>query len=233
MLDYIGKYRVVRVIGEGGMGRVYEATDPVINRRVAIKTISQSVLQDPDTRARFLREAQAAGQLSHPNLITIHDVGEHEGSPFIVMEYLQGDELSRVISHGQLVLDAKLRLMLEVCQGLAYAHHRGLIHRDIKPANIFITADQQVKILDFGLARGAVSELTQTGRVVGTPSYMAPEQVRGDVVDHRADIFAAGVVLYEVLSGQKAARSQSAAWPSGSGRARDRERSRQPVSAHR
>jgi serine/threonine-protein kinase len=210
-MDQIGKYRVVRIVGEGGMGRVYEATDPVIHRRVAIKTISQGVVQDPDTRARFLREAQAAGQLSHPNLITIFDVGEEGGSPFIVMEYLEGEELSRVIAKHTLSLDAKLRLMIEVCQGLAYAHSKGLVHRDIKPANIFVTTAQQVKILDFGLARGTVSEITQTGHVVGTPSYMSPEQVRGDAVDHRADIFSVGVVLYELLSGQKAFKGDSVA----------------------
>jgi serine/threonine-protein kinase len=208
-MEQIGKYRVVRVVGEGGMGRVYEATDPVINRRVAIKTISKSVLQDTDTRARFLREAQAAGRLSHANLITIYDVGENEGLPFIVMEYLEGEELGHAIAKKQLTLDAKLRLMIDVCQGLAYAHSKGLIHRDIKPANIFLTTDQQVKILDFGLARGAISEITQTGRVVGTPSYMAPEQVRGDRVDHRADIFACGVVMYELISGQKPFKGES------------------------
>ena len=210
-MEQIGKYRIVRVVGEGGMGRVYEATDPVINRRVAVKTISQTVLQDADTRARFLREAQAAGQLSHPNLITIFDVGEEDGAPFIVMEYLEGEELTRVIAKRQLTLDAKLQLIIEVCQGLAYAHAKGLVHRDIKPANIFVTTGNQAKILDFGLARGTASELTQTGRVVGTPSYMAPEQVRGDKVDHRSDIFSVGVVLYELLSGHKAFKGDTVA----------------------
>ena len=138
-MQQIGKYHVVRLIGEGGMGRVYEASDPVINRRVAIKTISERVLQSPETRGRFLREAQAAGQLSHPNLITIHDVGEHEGMPFLVMEYLEGEELTGIIAKGRLPLEVKLRLMIDVGQGLAYAHRKELVHRDIKPANIFVT----------------------------------------------------------------------------------------------
>src|SRR5215510_4818341 len=202
-MQQIGKYHVVRLIGEGGMGRVYEASDPVINRRVAIKTISERVLDSSETRGRFLREAQAAGQLSHPNLITIHDVGEHDGLPFLVMEYLEGHELTGLIAKGALTLDEKLRLMIDAGQGLAYAHAKGLVHRDIKPANIFVTTTGQVKILDFGLARGLVSDLTQTGNVVGTPNYMAPEQIRGDHVDQRADIFAAGVVLYELLTGRK------------------------------
>jgi serine/threonine-protein kinase len=174
-MQRIGKYDVVRLIGEGGMGRVYEASDPIINRRVAIKTISQQVLANPDTRARFLREAQAAGQLNHPNLITIHDVGEDGGMPFIVMEYLEGAELGSIAKERP-ALDAKLRVMIDACRGLSYAHGKGLVHRDIKPANIFVTNQHQVKILDFGLARGLVSDLTQTGNVVGTPSYMAPSR---------------------------------------------------------
>jgi len=210
-MQQIGKYRVVRLIGEGGMGRVYEALDPMINRRVAIKTISQNVLDSPEARGRFVREAQAAGQLSHPNLITIHDIAEDNGVPFIVMEYLEGEELTSIIAKGRLALDVKLRLMIDVCKGLAYAHAKGLVHRDIKPANIFVTKQQQVKILDFGLARGLVSDLTQTGNVVGTPSYMAPEQVRGEPIDQRADIFSAGVVLYEFLSGRKPFKGDSVA----------------------
>jgi serine/threonine-protein kinase len=210
-MQQIGKYVVVRLIGEGGMGRVYEATDPIINRRVAIKTISSHLLQTPEARGRFLREAQAAGQLSHPNLITIHDIAEHEGAPFIVMEYLDGEELTGVIAKRRTPLDMKLRMMIDVCEGLAFAHMKGLVHRDIKPANIFITKQQHVKILDFGLARGLESDLTQTGNVVGTPSYMAPEQVRGEPIDQRADIFAAGVVLYELLSGRKPFSGQTTA----------------------
>ena len=210
-MQQIGKYLVVRLIGEGGMGRVYEATDPVINRHVAIKTISGHLLQTAEARGRFVREAQAAGQLSHPNLITIHDIAEHDGAPFIVMEYLDGEELTAIIAKRRTALDVKLRMMIDLCQGLAYAHAKGLVHRDIKPANIFVTRQLHVKILDFGLARGLESDLTRTGNVVGTPSYMAPEQIRGEPIDQRADIFAAGVVLYELLSGRKPFSGESTA----------------------
>jgi serine/threonine protein kinase len=172
-MQQIGKYLVVRLIGEGGMGRVYEATDPIINRHVAIKTISGHLLQTPEARGRFVREAQAAGQLSHPNLITIHDIAEDDGAPFIVMEYLDGEELTAIIAKRRTTLDVKLRMMIDICQGLAYAHAKGLVHRDITPANIFVSKQQHVKILDFGLARGLESDLTRTGNVVGTPSYMA------------------------------------------------------------
>jgi eukaryotic-like serine/threonine-protein kinase len=210
-METIGKYQIVRVLGEGGMGRVYEAIDPIIGRRVAIKTISANVVADDEARARFFREAQAAGRLSHPNLITIHDIGEADGSPYIVMEFLDGADLGRTIRGGRLSFDRKLQIMIDVCEGLAYAHERDIVHRDIKPANIFISNQGHVKILDFGLARGALSEVTQTGRIVGTPNYMAPEQIRGEEVDHRADIFAAGVVFYELLSGRKAFEGDSVA----------------------
>src|SRR5262249_34845071 len=145
-MDQIGKYRVVRTIGEGGMGCVYEAVDPMINRRVAIKTLAVNVMDDEDARRRFFREAQAAGQMSHPNLVTIHDIGEHEGHPFIVMEYLDGEDLSRIIRHKRhFSVEDKLRLMCEACRGLAYAHAKDIVHRDIKPANIFVTSDGRVK----------------------------------------------------------------------------------------
>ena len=210
-MDTIGKYQLVRVIGEGGMGRVYEAIDPIIGRRVAIKTISLHVVADEETRARFFREAQAAGQLSHPNLITIHDIGEADGTPFIVMEFLEGMDLSREIRQKRLSYEAKIQIMIDVCEGLAFAHGHDIVHRDIKPANIFVTTTGHTKILDFGLARGALSELTQTGKILGTPNYMAPEQIRGEDVDHRADIFATGVVFYELLSGRKAFEGDSVA----------------------
>ncbi len=210
-MDTIGKYKLVRVIGEGGMGQVYEAIDPVIGRRVAIKTISLSVATDAETRARFFREAQAAGQLSHPNLITIHDIGDQDGTPYIVMEFLEGMDLNRKIRQERLSYDAKIQIMIDVCEGLSFAHGNEIVHRDIKPANIFITSNGRAKILDFGLARGALSDVTQTGKIVGTPNYMSPEQIRGDDVDHRSDIFATGVVFYELLSGRKAFEGDSVA----------------------
>jgi eukaryotic-like serine/threonine-protein kinase len=210
-MDTIGKYQLVRVIGEGGMGRVYEAMDPIIGRRVAVKTIALNFATDPETRARFFREAQAAGQLSHPNLITIHDIGEQKDMPYIVMEYLEGMDLSRAIQQQQLSYDRKMQIMVDVCEGLAFAHAHEIVHRDIKPANIFLTSQGRVKILDFGLARGSMSDVTRTGKLVGTPNYMAPEQIRGDDIDHRADIFSTGVVFYELLSGRKAFEGESIA----------------------
>src|SRR5262249_5253203 len=153
-----------------------------------------------------------AGQMSHPNLVTIHDIGEHEGHPFIVMEYLDGEDLSRIIRHKRhFSVEDKRRLTCEACRALAYAHAKDIVHRDIRHPNSFVTSAGCVKIVDFGLARGGLSEFTQTGKVVGTPNYMAPEQIRGDLVDHRADIFAAGVVLYEFLSGRKAFEGDSVA----------------------
>jgi serine/threonine-protein kinase len=210
-MDTIGKYKLVRVIGEGGMGRVYEAMDPVIGRRVAVKTISLNVVADAETRARFFREAQAAGQLSHPNLITIHDIGESEDTPYIVMEYLEGMDLSRAIQKERLSFDRKMQIMVDVCEGLAFAHVHDIVHRDIKPANIFLTNQGRVKILDFGLARGSLSDVTRTGKLVGTPNYMAPEQIRGEAIDHRGDNFSTGVVFYELLSGRKAFEGESIA----------------------
>jgi serine/threonine-protein kinase len=159
---------------------VYEAVDPVIGRRVAIKRLSADIVGDAEARARFFREAQAAGQLSHPNLITIHDIGEADGHPYIVMEFLEGADLNRALKGEPLSLETKLRIMTELCEGLAFAHSHDVIHRDIKPANVFITSSGRVKILDFGLARGSVSTVTRTGKVLGTPHYMAPEQIRGD-----------------------------------------------------
>jgi serine/threonine-protein kinase len=209
VVESIGKYRLIRLLGEGGMGHVYEATDVMIGRRVAIKTISSGVLADAEARARFFHEARAAGQLSHPNLITIYDIDQEDGCPYIVMEYLEGGDLSRTLKGPRLPLDTRLQIMIEVCQGLAHAHAHGVVHRDVKPANIFITADG-VKILDFGLARDATTTFTRTGHVLGTPNYMAPEQIRGEAFDHRADIFAAGVVFYELLSGRKAFEGNSA-----------------------
>ncbi len=210
-MDTIGKYKLVRVIGEGGMGRVYEAIDPIIGRRVAIKTISLNVVTDAETRSRFFREAQAAGRLSHPNLITIHDIGDADGTPYIVMEFLEGMDLNHKIRQERLSYDTKLQIMIDVCEGLAFAHGHDIVHRDIKPANIFVTTSGRAKILDFGLARGALSDVTQTGKILGTPNYMSPEQIRGDDVDHRSDIFATGVVFYELLCGRKAFEGDSIA----------------------
>jgi serine/threonine-protein kinase len=192
------------------MGVVYRAHDTLLEREVALKIISASIEGNPELRERFFREARAAGQLSHRNIITIHDLGEHEGQPYLAMEFLAGEDLQRRLSRPEpMSLTRKLEIAAEICEGLAYAHRRGLIHRDIKPANIFITDEGVVKLLDFGLARMVTSELTGSNMMLGTLNYMAPEQVRGERTDHRADIFSFGVVLYEILSGRKAFQGDS------------------------
>jgi serine/threonine-protein kinase len=203
----IGRYRILEKVGQGGMGVVYRAQDTLLERVVALKVISTSIEDNPELRERFFREARAAGQLSHRNVITIHDLGEHDGQPYLAMEFLTGEDLQhRLARQEPMSLRRKLEIASEICDGLCYAHRRGLIHRDVKPANIFITDEGVVKLLDFGLARMVASELTRSNMMMGTLNYMAPEQVRGERTDHRADIFSFGVVLYEMLSGRKAFR---------------------------
>ena len=203
-MDKIGKYKVLGKIGEGAMGVVYKALDPRIGRVVAVKTMSADLDGEPELRQRFEREALSAGRLSHKNLITIYDLFEEDGRIFIAMEFLDGEELkSKLARREPMSLECKLRLMLELSEGLEHAHQREIIHRDIKPGNIFITRRGQLKILDFGIARIASSDLTKAGTVMGTPNYMSPEQVKGNRVDHRSDIFSAGAVFYELLTFRK------------------------------
>src|SRR5512132_3095091 len=200
----IGKYRILDLIGEGAMGVVYRATDSVLNRTVAVKVMSDAIARQTDLRDRFLREAQAAGSLQHPNVITVYDFGEVDGHLFIAMEYVEGADLETLLAlHRPLTLQAKLDLAIGVLNGLAYAHRRGVIHRDIKPANIRVTEEGTAKIMDFGVARLESSEMTRTGMMVGTPSYMSPEQVTGAEITPASDLFAFGAVLYELLSGAK------------------------------
>jgi serine/threonine protein kinase len=209
-MNSIGRYQLLERLGQGGMGVVYRALDTLLERTVAVKVISAPIDQNAELRERFFREARAAGQLSHRNIITIHDLGEHEGQPYLAMEFLQGqDLLARMASTQRLSLRRKLEIAIEVCEGLDYAHVHGVVHRDIKPANIFVTDSGTVKILDFGLARLVTSELTRSNMMMGTLNYMAPEQIRGERVDHRADIFSTGVVLYELLSGKRAFEGDS------------------------
>lgn len=204
-MQIIGRYELKEKLGEGGMGVVYRAHDRLLDRIIAIKLISGPVEENSELRERFFREARAAGQLSHKNIITIHDLGEHESQPYLAMEYLEGEDLQRRLRRGVATsLNQKIALAIAACEGLEYAHVRGVVHRDVKPANIFITDTGTVKILDFGLARLITSELTQSNMMMGTLNYMAPEQVRGERADHRSDIFSLGVVLYELLSGRKA-----------------------------
>jgi hypothetical protein len=202
MPEKIGKYRVLERIGRGGMGMIFKAHDPVLDRPVALKVISPDVEVTDELRARFFREAQACARLSHPNIITIYDMGEDDGRLFIVMELLEGEELRQLIAQRRTPpLEDKLSIMVQVCDGLHYAHQKGIVHRDIKPSNIFVQRNGQAKILDFGIAQIANTEggLTRTGLIMGTLRYISPEQARGRA-DHRSDIYSAGAVFYELLS---------------------------------
>src|SRR5262249_16516431 len=210
-LAKLGRYEVLSELGKGAMGIVYLARDPVIGRMVAIKTIRPSQMGDDDSesrefRERFIREAQTAGILSHPNIVTIHDIGEDPDTQisFIAMEYTEGKTLkSLLIEKAQSNWDQIADMIAQVAEAMDYAHRKGIIHRDIKPANIIVTADEKVKITDFGIAKIASSNLTTTGQFLGTPNYMSPEQVSGSPVDGRSDIFSLGVVLYELLTRRK------------------------------
>jgi serine/threonine protein kinase len=200
----IGKYQVVEQVGEGAMGVVYKARDPVLNRTVAIKVMSEGLAQDVSLRERFLREAQAAGSLQHPNLVTIYDFGETEGHLFIAMEYIEGADLEQLLEQkSQMSLAAKLDLMIDVLNGLSFAHRRGIIHRDIKPANIRIDQEGRARIMDFGVAKLEKSNLTGTGMMMGTPNYMAPEQITGAELTPSVDLWSVGAMLYELISNKK------------------------------
>jgi len=204
MLTQVGKYQIVEKIGVGGFGTVYKGRDPFIKRNVAIKTCQSA---DEEIKKRFFREAEFAGNLHHRNVTTIYDFGvTDDGTPYIVQEFLTGDDLDKAIKKKEpLTLARKLQILIDVCDGLGYAHTSGIIHRDIKPSNIRILEDGTVKIMDFGIAKSLVSQstLTQTGITLGTASYLAPEQIRGEDLDPRTDIFSLGVVAYEIMTGQK------------------------------
>jgi hypothetical protein len=204
--EQIGRYAVLSELGRGAMGVVYQARDPQLDRLVAIKTLRPDVglprEEDADLRRRVYLEATAAARLTHPNIVAIHDVIELDGIPYIVMEYVEGRTLADLIAaEGPLPPARAVRLVIDVCDGLDYAHGRGVIHRDIKPSNILVTAGGTAKLSDFGIARVAGSRVTRTGALLGTPAYMAPEQLRGRALDGRSDIFALGVTLYEALTG--------------------------------
>jgi eukaryotic-like serine/threonine-protein kinase len=226
----LGPYQIVSLLGSGGMGEVYRASDPRIGREVAIKVLPVSVAADPDRLARFQLEAKSAGALNHPNLVTIYELGLHDGAPFIVMELLEGETLreklgdretksggsfSSSTSRRTIPQRKALEFAVQLASGLAAAHEKGIIHRDLKPENIFITRDGRLKILDFGLAKlnaavaessesATIQKATQPGTVMGTAGYMSPEQVRGQQVDHRSDVFSFGAILYEMIAGRRA-----------------------------
>ena len=202
----LGKYEIVGVLGRGGMGTVYRGYDPAIERTVALKTIRRDCLESgvADAIARFRNEARAAGRLSHPAIVGVYEYGEDHDISFIAMEYVEGFGLKEYLHQiGVMPLADSVSVVMQLLDGLAYAHEQGVVHRDIKPSNLIITSKGKVKITDFGVARLESSELTQVGTVIGTPSYMSPEQFMGLPADARSDVFAVGVMLYELLSGQR------------------------------
>jgi len=197
----LGKYEIQGELGSGAMGVVYRAEDPRLGRLVALKTTNAEVAGNPSLLKRFYREAQAAAKLTHPNIVTIYEIDEANGIPFIAMEFLEGDNLQKMISDRKEVpVLKKLQIIIDTCKGLEYAHQHGIVHRDMKPGNIVVSNNGQVKIVDFGIARVGVSSMTQTGVVLGTVKYMSPEQVQGQTVDARTDVFSLGIVLYELLT---------------------------------
>lgn len=207
MIKNLGRYEILKELGRGAMGVVYEARDPLIDRLVAVKTINLGELGADDRKefeARFYQEARAAGRLSHPNIVTIHDLGEGDGMAYIAMELMEGRELHHLLKDGQhLTLELALNIAIQVANGLSYAHERGIVHRDIKPSNIMVLKGNQVKIADFGIARMDTSLLsTQTGKVMGSPLYMSPEQILNKPVDARSDIFSLGILLFRMLTGR-------------------------------
>jgi serine/threonine protein kinase len=204
--DHIGRYQILERVGQGGMGVLYRGFDPKLDREVAIKVMLTDFSEDAESmRPRFYREAKAVAKLQHRNIVTVFEFVEDQQQPHIVMEFLRGVALgSRMKSAPGLTLDDKLDIVAQLCSGLGYAHSQGVVHRDVKPANVFLLEDGTVKLLDFGIAKLTTSTLTRQGDVLGSASYMSPEQVAGsDSVDGRADVWSAGVVLYELLSGRK------------------------------
>src|SRR2546425_1449971 len=220
----LGPYEIMAPLGAGGMGEVYRARDTRLGRDVAVKVLPSTYSDDTDRLHRFEQEACAAGALNHPNILIVHDIGTHDGSPYIVSELLEGETLRQRMRGTTLAQRRVIDYASQIAHGLAAAHEKGIVHRDLKPDNIFITKDGRVKILDFGIAKltqpdGSQSQTeiptrrvdTDPGIVMGTVGYMSPEQVKGRSVDHRSDIFSFGAILYEMLSGRRAFHGESAA----------------------
>jgi eukaryotic-like serine/threonine-protein kinase len=221
----LGPYEILSLLGAGGMGEVYRARDSRLEREVAIKVLPASFSQDADRLRRFQQEARTAGSLNHPNITAVYDIGTHEGAPYVVSELLEGETLRAALAGGRLSPRTAIDYSIQIAQGLAAAHEKGIVHRDLKPENLFVTSDGRVKILDFGLAKLTNTEAetgqqtnlptatarTEPGVVMGTLSYMSPEQVKGRPADARSDIFSFGAILYEMLSGRRAFRGDSAA----------------------
>jgi eukaryotic-like serine/threonine-protein kinase len=209
-------YEVLGPLGAGGMGEVYRARDSLLKREVAIKILPSFVSHDPERLRRFEQEAQAAAALNHPNILAVHQFGTFEGAPYLVSELLEGDTLRQLLQRGPMSVRKAIDYGVQIAHGLAAAHDKGIVHRDLKPENLFVTKDGRIKILDFGLAKlmqfkpdpdgtgPTQTHGTDPGTVMGTVGYMSPEQVRGKTVDHHADIFAFGAILYEMLTGKRA-----------------------------
>jgi serine/threonine protein kinase len=215
----LGRYQLVRVLGRGAMGLVYEARDPKLNRQVAIKVISTQRAGDAamqaEYSARFVHEAQAVARMNHPHIVTVYDFGEENGVAYLVMELVAGEELGGYFGEGQsfqleFTLEDAIRMSCELLDAAGYAHERGIVHRDIKPANVMLSADLRVKLTDFGVASMADVGAgdSESGAVAGTPSYMSPEQIGGQVVGPRSDIFAVGIILYQFLTGERPFRGK-------------------------
>lgn len=204
-MERVGRYEIQESIGEGAMARVYKAHDPDIDRTVAIKLLKTQLREDRDYRVRFLREAKGAGILSHPNIVTVYDVGDQDGHPYIAMEYIEGPTLAVLLRERRLLTVSEVvQIGIQLARALDYAHKRGIVHRDVKPGNVMLLRDTTtIKVADFGICRiddGEATQATQVGNVLGTPHYMSPEQVLGEKADARSDLFSAGVVLYQLLT---------------------------------
>jgi len=213
----IGPYRVLFRLGSGGMGEVWRARDNRLGRDVAIKVLSPETVRDPDRMRRFAMEAKAASSLKHPNILTVHEVGESEFGPYLVTEYVEGDTVRGLLNDGPLPLAKAVDVALQAAEGVASAHAVGIAHRDIKPENLMVNREGVVKILDFGLAKllrpgedGADAAHTAAGMIIGTAGYLSPEQLRGDKASERSDVFALGVVLYEMATGENPFRRNNA-----------------------
>jgi serine/threonine protein kinase len=203
-LKNLGKYEVLGELGHGAMGIVYRARDPMINRLVALKTITTGVADDPELLQRFYREAQSAGGLQHPNIVTIYDMGQADELPYIAMELVEGENLEQLIArHAELPITLKLDYAMQACRAFDFAHKRGIVHRDIKPGNVMVSKEGTVKVVDFGIARVLETSRTQTGMLIGTFAYMSPEQYHGEHADERSDIWSFGVLFYELLTHQR------------------------------
>jgi len=201
--EHIGRFRVEALLGRGGMGEVYKAFDPTLQRTVAVKTVRPDI-DRPEYLDRLMREAQACARLSHPNIVTVYEAGQIDGVVYIAMEYLQGENLSQVLERKGLSFEEKIRILSQVLDALHHAHLLDVVHRDIKPSNIHVQPDGSVKLVDFGLARMLTADtLTASGNVLGTPHYASPEQLKGEAIDRRTDIYSTGVMAYEMLSGRR------------------------------